>query len=188
MVECSRKTVCVKKIQLTQKEATLYRKLIEKNRVPGSWTDTNLSEIMMYLFILLQRRDAIPEIRMKIFTDPEYSERQQNTAKKYFEQNGLYGSTMLQHPDFLQYLTYFISGPDLPRKFITKFCEFAEKENKYGLEVSRSFLVMLRKSIREFSLSTTQCSKDIFRLALEAGFNKEKSLIIRKTAMKVVMA
>ncbi|MBN2433826.1 MAG: hypothetical protein JXK07_01015 [Spirochaetes bacterium] len=123
---------------------------------------------------------------MKIFTDPYYAGNYKNSPKHYFEQNGLYGSAMLRHPEFLQYLKYFISGPDLPKKCIAKFCESVEKENDFELEVSNGFLKMLRKNIREFNLSIHQCSTEIFRLALEIGFKKEECMIIKKHAMNAI--
>jgi hypothetical protein len=186
MVECSSQSEYIKEIELTQAEATLYKKLIQKNRIQDSLIDENLSEIMMYLFILIQRRNAIPEIRMVIFTDPDYAEHKKNSPKKYFENKGLYGSNMLRHPDFLQYLKYFISGPDLPKKFIARFCESLEKESELGFKISQGFLKTLQISIRRFNLSIHQCSTEVFRLALEIGFKKEESLIIRRNAMNAL--
>jgi hypothetical protein len=186
MVESCTKSVYIKEIELTKEEAILYKKLFKKNRTTGRGINDNISEIMMDLFILLQRRNAIPEIRMKIFTDPDYAEHKKNSPKNYFENKGLYGSNMLRHPDFLQYLKYFISGPDLPKKFIARFCESLEKESELGFKISQGFLKTLQISIRRFNLSIHQCSTEVFRLALEIGFKKEESLIIRRNAMNAL--
>ncbi|MBN2285730.1 MAG: hypothetical protein JXI43_04740 [Tissierellales bacterium] len=176
-------SVNIKEIELAKEEAKLYKKLIQQSNIPGSWLKNNLADTMMILFIMLQKRDAIPEIRMKVFTDPEFSELRNLSPKQVFEKNGQYGSDLLRHPDFLKYLTYFIFGPDLPKEFISGFCDSVEMDQMFGPEVSEDFLKMLRKSVRQFNLSKHQRTTEVFRLALEIGFNKEDSMIIRKHAM-----
>lgn len=173
----------IKEIELTREETKLYKDLIEQSDISGSWLKNNLADTMMNLFVMIQKRDVIPEIRMKVFTDPEYSEHRNISPKQVFEKNGQYGSDLLRHPDFLKYLTYFIFGPDLPNNFIIEFCDNVEKDNLFGPEVTDDFLKKLRKNVNEFNLSKQQRSTEIFRLALEIGFNKEDSMIIRKHAM-----
>jgi hypothetical protein len=170
-------------IELTEEESKLYKKLLQKSKIPGSWVKDNLSDVMLKLFSMIYQRNAIPEIRMQIFSNPEYAEYGKKPLKQVFEENLENDQNMIRSPDFLKYLKYFISGPDLPKEFIAKFCDCVERDYQFGSDFTYYFLKKLRRNVRDFNLSKHQRSTEVFRLALEIGFNKEESMIIRKNSI-----
>lgn len=69
-------------------------------------------------------RKAIPEARVRYFNDPEYFVGGRGSSRRQmFERNGTWGEEIFYHPHFLEYLRYFLNGPDLPRQVIDAFRE-----------------------------------------------------------------
>src|SRR5437773_7602245 len=62
----------------------------------------------------LLARNAIPEARLRYFTDPELNIGSRKSRKQVFESNGTVGEAIYSHGNFLKYLRYFIFGPALP--------------------------------------------------------------------------
>ena len=71
-------------------------------------------------------RQAIPDLRIRYFTDPTLNIGLSKSRKEVFESNGTSGADILSHPHFLRHLKYFIYGPDLPVAAIHAFCEQGE--------------------------------------------------------------
>jgi hypothetical protein len=70
----------------------------------------------------LLERDAIPEVRVLYFTDPERNPGGRGKLRhEIFEKNGTSGTDVYAHPNFLKYLEYFIYGPHLPLNIVAKF-------------------------------------------------------------------
>ena len=69
------------------------------------------AELVAVLMVRLQKRTAIPEARLKYFTDPEYrTGRIRGSLRDLFLRNGNTDEEIVRHPHFLPYLRYFICG------------------------------------------------------------------------------
>jgi hypothetical protein len=70
----------------------------------------------------LLARKAIPQIRMKYFTNPAYrSGRIKGSHRDLFRRNRNTDDEMMRHAHFLDYLHYFLHGPKLPDDAIRCF-------------------------------------------------------------------
>ena len=69
----------------------------------------------------LLRRNAVPAVRRRYFSDPELNIGSKKSRKEGFESKGVSATAILRHPHFLKYLRYFIYGPDLPFSVVHAF-------------------------------------------------------------------
>src|ERR1051326_3289170 len=76
----------------------------------------------------LLERDAIPEVRVKFFVDPELNIGGRGRSRAgVFEKNGTLGREVFRHAHFLKYLHYFLYGPDLPADVLDTFVKRVEE-------------------------------------------------------------
>jgi hypothetical protein len=82
------------------------------------------SEAVAQLITALLERNAIPEHRLKYFTDPDYRKgRIKGARRDLFRRNGNSDEQILRHPHFLEHARYFVCGPDLPSSLKREFRE-----------------------------------------------------------------
>lgn len=122
------------------------------------------------LMPLLIARNAIPEVRVRYFDDPEYFVGGGGLSRRQvFERNGTRGEEIFYHPHFLEYLRYFLNGPSLPRHVIDAF---REKVARCG-NVTSSDVVPLGKYARELARSyrpdPSRAAEEFYKLALDCG-------------------
>ncbi len=67
-------------------------------------------------------RGAIPEARLRYWSDPEYQiGRVKASHKGLFERNGIQGQEIYTNPHILEYLRYFLFGAQFPQQEIAEF-------------------------------------------------------------------
>jgi hypothetical protein len=94
----------------------------------------------------LSARNAIPEVRLRYFTDPDCLVGGRGRSRKeLLERNGSRGKEISRHLEFLSYLHYFMHGPSLPQSIVDAFCNEVEKCDALG----SGGIVRLRKFARE---------------------------------------
>jgi hypothetical protein len=127
---------------------------------------------------ILSRR-AVPEIRLRYFTDAEFNIGSKKSRKAIFESKGTIGENILNHGHFLPYLRYFIFGPNLPQQAIASFCAQAYSSGY----VSGGDVEALRKEARTLTrhhnLVPKDASEEFFKLALECGMEVSYARSIR---------
>ena len=121
----------------------------------------------------LLERNAIPKVRLRYFTDPELNiGGHKKSRRDAFEVRGIKGDAIFQHPNFLRYLKYFITGPDLPTETVDRFWTIVIDD--------RGTSGMVRDQLRQFArhearrLPPEQRRKaveEFFKLALECGLD-----------------
>jgi hypothetical protein len=165
-------------ITLTAKERVLLAKISfdlsghHDAETVRAWCDSAKS-----LAQSLLKRKAVPEIRLRYFTDPDLNVGGHNKSRKeVFEGNGTRGDDILQHPHFLAYLKYFIFGPDLPQTTIDQFRQIVIED--------RGTSGMLLKQMTQFARAETRRlgenrPDEFFKLALECGLDVGLARIIR---------
>lgn len=153
-------------IQLTPDEQRLLGR-IDFDSSPGAHDVVIASlEASAALAKSLLDRSAIPEIRIRYFTDPECNPGGRGKSKKeIFERNGTAGDEIFRHPHFLKFLRYFIFGPDLPTEAITAFC--ASIWNYLSGGDVQDLVALAKKSVRRYSLDPREAAEEYFKLALE---------------------
>ena len=78
--------------------------------------------LILQLLKLLKSRDAIPEVRLRYWSDPAYQVGPSKYSHKViFERNGSSGEEIYTHPHFLEFLYYFLFGAQLPQMVIAEF-------------------------------------------------------------------
>jgi hypothetical protein len=75
----------------------------------------------------LLKRAAIPSPRWEWFTDAKTNIGGRGKSREeQFEKNGVSGEDIARHPHFLEYLRYFLEGPNLPDSMIQTFATKVE--------------------------------------------------------------
>lgn len=118
----------------------------------------------------LLERKAIPEVRLAYFTDPEMNVGGYGKSRKQvFEKNGTSGRDILRHPHFMDYLRYFLYGPDLPKDTIRGFCKIIEEDRGTSGMVLDQIQAFVRKEGRNRGLNPGHAAEEFFKLAHEIG-------------------
>lgn len=141
----------------------------QRNRVP-----------ILALLKSLRDRDAIPEQRVRYFTDPNYKPgRVKGSRQQVFERNGTRGEEIFEHPHFKQYLRYFLFGTELPDSAIAEF----EQEVSNPEWVSGSDAIDLGKKAiaiaRRNQIQKHEAADQFFKLALDMGISLSQADRIR---------
>jgi hypothetical protein len=157
-------------ISLTPAEERLMTVIVFDPTALHSGNAKQNGEAAAQLFKSLATRSAIPEVRLKYFTDPAYNPTGRGRSwKQIFERNGSAGDDMLTHPHFLRFLQYFISGPSLPQQVVSEFRAAIEECG----QVTSSDVVPLGKLARQLARSSRlqphAAYEEFYKLALDCG-------------------
>jgi hypothetical protein len=169
--------------ELTNEEEALLATIDFNPSSLGSHTASYwnaVADAALNLAKLLLQRDAIPEIRMKYFNDPDFNIGGKGKSRRQiFEKNGTSGEAIFRHPHFLKYLQYFVYGPNLPREVVAAF---EERIAESGF-ITSSDLVPLgrfaRQLVRANHLNSSDAAEEFFKLTLECGLELHEARLIR---------
>jgi len=173
-------------INLTEKEEELLAKIPSYNELANSsleyeeWQEA--ANAMEELFNSLNERNAIPELRLKIFTEAEYAEKGRKSVKEEFESNGTKGRDILRHGHFTEFIDYFVNGPILPKHLIEGFCKLANDYFTQPEELRR----FVRGGLKESSLTHYSVPTQIFRLAVECNLQIYTAKTLRSEALAAI--
>jgi len=174
-------------IELTEPEVALLREMEFEalNLLNGEPTRRNGRRARELAQSLLKRK-AIPEHRVRWFTDAEYYVGgRAKSRESIFESNGCRGSDILEHPHFLQTLKYWIAGPQLPSPVVDGFCSAVE--DCFG-HITSSDISGLCKTARQLfrahRLDRKSAAEEFFKLALECGVPTHHAPMIRDAIMR----
>lgn len=170
-------------IQLTSQEALLFTKI--PRVLPFGERDRwlQIEAAIEPLFDSLSDRDAIPEIRISIFSDPNYAEVGKKAPLQVFESNGCCGREILRSPYFVEYLYYFIEGPNLPKPVITGLCNLLSGFiGSSGMEISECKRYA-KSAVREAGLEPGKAATEFFRLGVELGLPPWQYNALRNAAL-----
>ncbi len=139
--------------------------------------------LVLGLLKSLTDRHAIPKVRIRYWTDPEFQPGRHKTSHKgLFERNGTNGQDIYTHPHFLQYLRYFLFGAQLPQKAI------GELEEAIGnpLWVSSGEIPKITKVARRLARDYGLAGKheEFYRLALDIGLSQSIAQNVREAVKK----
>lgn len=143
-------------------------------------------EAALKLLKSLLSRNAVPEIRMRYFTDPDmFPGGRGKSRKDIWKRNGTVGDDIARHPNFLDELRYFIYGANLPPSVIAEFTAAFEGCG----QVSSSDIVPLGKTARRiaraYRLQPYEAQDEFFKLALDLGLWPPYAASIRKAVGQI---
>lgn len=166
-------------INLTSKEAELYAK-IPLDPPHDGWFE--IADAMEALTDSLFERKAIPDVRLRLFADPDYAETGKKSRQEVFESNGTSGSDIFRHPHFIKYLRHFINGPNLPQPAIDGLCKILNDDRGTSGMVMEQYRKHARSCVREFNLSPPDAGTEFFRLGVEIGMELHAARTLRDAA------
>lgn len=144
------------------------------------------ADLAYRLVTSLLERDAIPEQRIRYFTDPEYNPGSRGSSRKQrFERNGTQGDAMLRHPHFLKYLRYFIYGADFPSPILSAFMQAVED---CGLVTSGDIAPLgttARQLARTHRLKPKAAADEFYKLCIDLGLNPNSASSIRASVQQL---
>jgi hypothetical protein len=96
------------------------------------------------------------------------------------------GVDIFRHPNFAQYLRYFVYGPDLPKPVIDAF---QRKVIACGTPFTGSDALTVadfaRGLTRSYSLDRRKAPEEFYKLALDCGLDAGDARSVRDSVMKV---
>jgi hypothetical protein len=170
-------------IELTVEEKALLGRIdfapaSPEKHDPEHWNA--VGEAALVLRKSLIARKAIPGVRSKYFTDPDFNVGGRGRSRaEIFEKNGTHGEAIFRHPHFLKDLRYFLYGPDLPPPVIEAF---RQKLADMGLVTSSNILPLgafSRQLTRAHRLRGVDSAEEFFNLALDCGLEPYEARSIR---------
>lgn len=160
-------------LALTEDEQAILADLVfEVDPVRGDYLAVQRNgEGILNLLRLLDARSAIPEHRVRWFTDGDvYPGARKRSLKEVFEGNGTRGDDIARHPSFWPVMRYFLNGPDLSPPIKQAF---AEAVDRAGGEITGSEVNEVadaaRRLTRAHRLKPHEASGEFHKLALEHG-------------------
>lgn len=166
-------------IHLTDHENELFA------RIPLRPPERNWGEIadtMEELTKSILERNAVPEIRVSLFTDPQLAETGKKSRLEIFQSNGTNGIKVFRHPHFIPYLYHWISGPDLPKRVMQGMCDILNEDIGTSGMVIKQYRSFARECVREHHLDATHAAREFFRLGIEIGMEVCDARTLRDAA------
>jgi hypothetical protein len=174
----------IEKVKLTKKEQKLFGEIqwdIDTIR-GGEFPEDNWGKLGELTESLLERK-AIPEIRLRMFNDPDFNPGGRGKSRiDIFHQNGRSNAEIIRHPHFLPYLRYFVEGPDLPEPTIAGFLKIIKEDRGTSGMVADQLAKYVRKETRAMGRDN-HAPQEFFRLCHEAE-RPQWAEFVRKAAME----
>jgi hypothetical protein len=176
-------------IELTRTEQELVGKIVFDVLSPRALEAKEINENgerAAALMMSLIHRKAIPEQRLRYFTDPDYNPGPGRASRfDNFRANAGSKDEVFRHPHFLPYLHYFIYGSDLPSRLKEEF--LAKTESSWVKEHELSELA--RQLVRKYDLprhpGNYRLKDEFYQLALDCDCDERVARSVREAVMKV---
>lgn len=143
-------------------------------------------ELALRLTRKLVERGAIPEHRLRYFTDPDYYHGGHGKSRKdVFESNGTSGDDIIRHGSFLKYLRYFVNGAELPHSAMQSFksavvdCDSITSGDVSTLSTTACQLTRIH------GLTPKETAEEFFKLCLDLGIDMSYASVIRSSVQQL---
>ena len=171
-------------IELNEHEAILAAQVKEADRlllVDHSYERTiSAGHASRELVALLLKRKAIPEVRLKYFTDPRYNGGNSRSSRcELFRRNTGSDAEMYEHPHFWKYLLFFIFGAKLPAPVKTRFAGLASDTTRDHGALER----LARELSRGLPEDNGTKAEEFFKLAMDCGCTVAEGMNVRRAVM-----
>ena len=152
-------------IELTPEEVALRQQMEAEFSSGNPYSGTAARS----LWKSLHARGAIPEARLRDFTEP-FPGGRGKSHKDVFVQNGCRGEAIFEHPHFVKYLRYFMDGPTLPASTIEGFRKILIEDSGTSGMVMDQLCRFVRAESRRLGLERGIAREEFWRLAQEVGY------------------
>lgn len=134
----------------------------------------------------LLARDAIPEQRLRYFTDAEYNPGGRGRSRREsFEWNMPIGDHLFRHPHFLKYLRYFIHGASLPPSVEAAFIRAAHDCGPFSSGDMAPLGSTARQLASTYRLEPKTAADEFFKLCLDLGMSAGYAGSIRSSVQQL---
>lgn len=171
-------------IELTNEEQKLLEKI--------SFSSRNIDEIsnslesQRLLTESLLNRSAIPSIRLKYLSEPEFNPSGRGKSRiQVFERNRTPEEEISSHANFTKHLKYFIFGPDLPENVRNDFISTVVFSGHITLSDILEYSPKARAYVRDSGSNSHDVAEEFFKLALEYGANPSSAESLRASILTV---
>jgi len=167
-------------IELTAEERALLERIkFDPSDIANPDEHHANGDAVVALMKSLNGRKAIPEHRVRYFSDPSfYVGGHGKSHQQIFEKNGCRGDDILRHAHFLPYLRYMLFGADLPQNAINAF---ASAVADCGQITSGDAIILstAAKDIARANYRDKRAAEEFFKLALDAGLEPDVARYVR---------
>jgi hypothetical protein len=174
----------IEKVKLDETEQKLFDEIqwdIDTIR-GGEFPEDNWDKLGELAESLLERK-AIPEIRLRMFNDPDLNPGGRGKSRiDIFDQNGRSNAEIIRNAFFLPWLRYFVEGPDLPEPTIAGFLKIVEEDHELEINTVDQLKNYVRKKTRAMGRDN-HAPQEFFRLCHEAE-RPQWADFVRKAAME----
>jgi hypothetical protein len=132
------------------------------------------------LMELLLQQDAIPEVRLRYFVDPQYNGgNRKSSRRELFRRNAHSDEEMYEHPHFWKYLLFFIHGAKLPENVKSRLAELAaDTKRDHG-----SLDKLARELCRSLREDNATKAEEFFKLAMDCDCTLTEGMNVRRAVM-----
>jgi hypothetical protein len=155
----------IKPVELTPEEAA-FRKQMEAD---FSGSTPYSGKAARSLLKSLHSRGAIPEARVRDFTEP-FPGGHGKSHKDVFEKNRRQENAVVEDANFVSYLRYFMDGPALPAGTIDGFRKILTEDAGTSGMVMDQLCKFVRAETRKLKLQRDLAKEEFWRLAQEVGY------------------
>jgi hypothetical protein len=155
----------VKPVQLTPEEVALRQHMEAELAGDSPYSGKAANRLMKSLY----SRNAIPEVRIRYFTEP-YPGGRGKSHRDVFLRNGCQGDAIFEHATFVPYLRYFMDGPALPADTIEGFRKILIEDSGTSGMVMDLLCKFVRAETRKLGLERGMAGEEFWRLAQEVGY------------------
>ena len=174
------------KIKLTEKEQEQFD-LALKCSLDRDYEENQKSlDSLQALTESIIARDAISRNRLKYFIDRDFQHGGTKMSRKeVFESNGTKGKKIFRHPNFINYLDYFINGAKVPPN-VYEVAKSIVDSHSFQDEAIQKLYDYLKLSglIPKDKNSKNKFADEIFKLAVDLGFDSSDCKFIRTKIMR----
>jgi hypothetical protein len=134
----------------------------------------------------LSARNAIPEMRLRYFTDPGCLVGGRGKSRKELLECDDSGEKVISHhPKFLPYLHYFLHGPSLPQNIVDAFRNEVENCDALGSGEIVRLRKFAREQVRAHALEPARSAEEFYKLALDSGLPVSFAQMIHNSVRQV---
>jgi hypothetical protein len=174
-------------IELTDDERTLFGQIafdwdVRAHDPEGFGRN---SEAVVQSITGLLERNAIPEHRLKCFTNPDCWRGRIKRSRDLFRRNRRSDEEILRHPHLLEHARYFVCGPDLPDSPMREFREAVRNCGHVAAGDAIDLANLARRQVRAFGLVSYDVAEEYFKLAIDGGVWVSHAVHIEGRARKL---
>ena len=176
-------------IELTAEEEALAKQIDFRETLPrhedGRAVYLANRAPIMALIKLLVARQAIPERRLALWTDPELKPgRTKGSYSQMFARNGSEGEEAYTHPHFIPFLRYFLYGADMPEAAMAEFEDQVGNPECFSGSDIIGLTKKTRELVRKYNLRDHRYPGEFQKLALDNGLSNYNVLSVRSAAVE----